>query len=408
MLKRTVYEQTSRILRPGSFRDVLVYDVMEEIVKVEAMQRDPDVLSFESRFESGNLQLAIRVQPAEYDLILQSDIGSKPGRHNQWFYFSIQNMVPLVPYKLNIINMSKGNSQFGEGMQPVIYSMKEGVWRRGGDNICFYKNHYRKPVDAVDNPPFTTPANTTATNGKLASTIPTYSTLSFHLKSLHQDDTLFIAYHYPYTLSDLTLFLDSLQVGKERLADLQKTGQSDTLVSCDKFNLRCRRQDLVGKTAGGNQIELLTVTAFDDASISDFPIAERVYVFLTARVHPGESNASFIMHGVIQFLLGDDETAHCLRQRCVFKIVPMLNPDGVIAGNHRCGLGGTDLNRAWQCPSETRSPTIYWTKMLWKYLVDKGKRPLVSCDFHGHSKKKNVFIFGCENGPGLNDGIEKV
>jgi hypothetical protein len=30
------------------------------------------------------------------------------------------------------------------------------------------------------------------------------------------------------------------------------------------------------------------------------------------------------------------------------------------------------------------------------------------CDFHGHSKRKNVFIYGCENGPGENENLEKV
>ncbi|KAJ3028713.1 UNVERIFIED_CONTAM: Cytosolic carboxypeptidase 1 [Siphonaria sp. JEL0065] len=407
-MRRTIYEQTSRILRPGMYSDQMVYDVMDESVRLEAVEKNPEVLWFESRFESGNLQMAIKVQPTEYDLILQSDIGSKPGRHNQWFYFSVRNMSPSISYKFNIINMSKGNSQFGEGMQPVIYSMKDGVWRRGGDNICFYKNHYRKPDSPkTDEPSSFNVVGSGPSSGKLVSSIPTYSTLTFHLKNPHQEDTIYIAYHYPYTVSDLTLFLDSLQVGGDGILALQKEGQTNTVKSCDKFNLRCRRQTL-GSSMGGNKLELLTITAFDEDSINESPISDRIYIFLTARVHPGESNSSYIMHGVIQFLLGDDDTAHCLRQRCVFKIIPMLNPDGVIAGNHRCGLGGTDLNRAWQSPSPSRTPTIYWTKLLWKYLVDKGHRPLVSCDFHGHSKKKNVFIFGCENGPGLNDGIEKI
>ena len=29
------------------------------------------------------------------------------------------------------------------------------------------------------------------------------------------------------------------------------------------------------------------------------------------------------------------------------KVVPMLNPDGVINGNYRCSLAGVDLNRVW-------------------------------------------------------------
>ena len=36
-----------------------------------------------------------------------------------------------------------------------------------------------------------------------------------------------------------------------------------------------------------------------------------------------------------------------LRDHFVFKIVPMLNPDGVVNGNYRCSLSGQDLNRQW-------------------------------------------------------------
>ena len=38
----------------------------------------------------------------------------------------------------------------------------------------------------------------------------------------------------------------------------------------------------------------------------------------------------------------------------VFKVVPMLNPDGVIYGNNRCSLSGVDLNRQWKRPSKVR------------------------------------------------------
>ena len=51
------------------------------------------------------------------------------------------------------------------------------------------------------------------------------------------------------------------------------------------------------------------------------------------------------MEGVIDFLMSKEPDAVALRDKYVFKIVPMLNPDGVITGNYRCSLGGYDLNR---------------------------------------------------------------
>jgi murein tripeptide amidase MpaA len=51
------------------------------------------------------------------------------------------------------------------------------------------------------------------------------------------------------------------------------------------------------------------------------------------------------MEGIIDFLLSNRAEALILRDKYVFKIIPMLNPDGVIVGNYRCSLGGHDLNR---------------------------------------------------------------
>jgi murein tripeptide amidase MpaA len=51
------------------------------------------------------------------------------------------------------------------------------------------------------------------------------------------------------------------------------------------------------------------------------------------------------MKGLIDYLISDDPGALFLRETFVFKIIPMLNPDGVVVGNYRCSLSGHDLNR---------------------------------------------------------------
>ena len=116
---------------------------------------------------------------------------------------------------------------------------------------------------------------------------------------------------------------------------------------------------------------------------------------LTARVHPGESVGSWMMKGALDFLTSTDiPEAEILRQHFVFKVIPMLNPDGVINGNYRCSLAGCDLNRRWKAPSKVLHPTIYHTKQMIHHFV-KERELLIFTDFHGHSRRKNIFMYGC-------------
>ncbi|MCJ8734883.1 hypothetical protein PDJAM_G00240410 [Pangasius djambal] len=125
------------------------------------------------------------------------------------------------------------------------------------------------------------------------------------------------------------------------------------------------------------------------------PEQEKRVVFLTARVHPGESPASFICQGVIDFLVSQHPVAQVLRDHVVFKIVPMLNPDGVYLGNYRCSLMGFDLNRHWQDPSQWAHPTLHAVKQL---IIQMNQDPKVSLEFyidvHAHSTMMNGFMYG--------------
>jgi murein tripeptide amidase MpaA len=52
-----------------------------------------------------------------------------------------------------------------------------------------------------------------------------------------------------------------------------------------------------------------------------------------------------MMHGFLKFITGNSPEAREMRKKFVFKIVPMINPDGVIGGNYRSSFSGSDLNR---------------------------------------------------------------
>ena len=88
---------------------------------------------------------------------------------------------------------------------------------------------------------------------------------------------------------------------------------------------------------------------------------------MVGRLHPGETHSSWLIHGFIRFLLSESQKAKELRKKIVFKIVPMLNPDGVIVGNYRCTLAGCDMNRNFGGDSviaqRLNPETIFFKKM---------------------------------------------
>ena len=116
-------------------------------------------------------------------------------------------------------------------------------------------------------------------------------------------------------------------------------------------------------------------------------------------MHPGESNSSFIMQGFLDFITGQSPEAANLRKRYVFKIVPMINPDGVIAGNYRSSLSGNDLNRQFANPNPKLHPEVVALRKLVGNINSKQLEydPLTAyIDIHGHSRKKSIFIYGPE------------
>ena len=73
----------------------------------------------------------------------------------------------------------------------------------------------------------------------------------------------------------------------------------------------------------------------------------------------------------------------------------MLNPDGVVNGNYRCNLSGSDLNRQWPAPDAALHGEVAALKKLMQGLAREGKLVLF-CDLHGHSNKRGVFMYCCD------------
>ncbi|XP_058502307.1 cytosolic carboxypeptidase 2 [Solea solea] len=314
-------------------------------------------LEFESRFESGNLQKAVQVGDHEYELTLSTDMYTR--KHTQWFYFRVRNMKAGVTYRFTIVNLMKSSSLYSLGMKPLLYSEKaakeKGVgWQRTGSNIKYYRNC---------NP------NTKDNN---SDTIPLYS-LTWTLHFPYDSDTCYLSHCYPYTYSRLQRYL-------------RQISSNPKVVSYCTMRVLCH-------SLAGNTVYVMTITNRADAKLES---RRKKAVVVTARVHPGETNGSWMMEGLLDFLLGDSEDAQLLRDTFVFKIVPMLNPDGVVVGNYRCSLTGRDLNRNYKTLLRESFPCVLHTLNMVKRLVAE-MDVVLYCDFHGHNRKNNVFMYGCSN-----------
>ena len=282
-------------------------------------------------------------------MILKPDYNTRG--YTQWYYFRVSNTKPGKNYRFNIINLIKPDSLFNHGMRPLMYSdamaKKNGRgWIRTGNDICYYQNSMKRKNQGY------------------------YYTLTWQCQFDAEKDTVYLTHSYPYTFTDLQRYLNTLEADPKR-------------------KNRMRRRTLCQSIAGNN-CDMLVITTFQSDHES---IKNRKGIALSSRVHPGETGASWMMKGVLDYLTGSSLNAKILRDNFVFKVVPMLNPDGVINGNTRCNLAGVDLNRCWIDPSRKMQPTVYHYKNMVKKLQEDRDVFLV-LDLHGHSRKKNIFCYG--------------
>lgn len=412
------------------------------------MESQPQSLYFRANFPCGNLQRAIKVSPEEYDLVLAWDTSTNS--FTQWFCFSVGNYDPGRTYTFNILNMEKKGSTFNDGQRPLMYHVRSSRpagpvppkddWKRVGHDIFYFQNPYARPareslkghrptqtqlarsgVTQCASPTLpthprsrattrrappaaspTTSFNTSPPRGrppkKAGGTVrhpaegPKLFTLSFKVTMPSDGGVVYFANCFPYTYADLLQHLESLG---SRYAQRGAVGESPFTVQSLCTSL------------GGLPVPIVTATASinaDGVRYTTEEIRARPICVLTARIHPGETNSSYVMHGLLDALAGgrDESTprvadvSRALLQRFVFKIVPMLNPDGVLMGNHRCSLAGVDLNRDYLHPEPETNPVIYSLKQLLRHHMQREQRPVtLFTDFHGHSRATNFLIYGC-------------
>jgi len=261
------------------------------------------------------------VNDNEYDLYMRVDSNTRG--HHQWFYFKVTGKIKEDrQIKFNIVNFTKKRSLYENGMKVCICDWKERTqqlhaliekrskglvsqkefevvdfealgWKRGGDNITYQKSKinpkksayvYEESEDEEDDDD----SCEEVYKRKL------YYQLSFthEFKADKDSQCSYFAYSFPYTFTKVCSLMKQIRI-KEGVKYFMK--ENPTFV----------------RSLSGVFIPLLTITSRVDSS-NKHAILHREFapedlpkysfkrtVIITGRVHPGETNASYMMQGFL-------------------------------------------------------------------------------------------------------------
>ncbi|EEH53197.1 uncharacterized protein MICPUCDRAFT_21490, partial [Micromonas pusilla CCMP1545] len=307
---------------------------------------------FNCDFEGGNLGTTRMIGESEYELHVRAD--TENPRYRLWFHFCVRNNKPKQKVVFHVVNFSKSKSLYRDGMSPTVRSQSDPAWKRIHPKHVFYYKCVLKKNQPV---------------------------MTFVHVFDRPDEAYYFCYSYPFSYSHQQRLLSDLE--RRRLPFVTR--------------------ELLCRSVQNRRCDVLMIgdqTRYKHRGVTN----KRKVILLTCRVHPGETPSSHTLRGFIDWLTSDDPHAVALRLHVTFVIVPMLNPDGCFHGNYRTDSLGTDLNRAWENPTEFE-PTLLAVRSLAKtYAEDSTVELDFYIDCHAHTTSKASFLF--VNPPEESDSAE--
>ncbi|MFQ5754064.1 MAG: M14 family zinc carboxypeptidase, partial [bacterium] len=143
--------------------------------------------------------------------------------------------------------------------------------------------------------------------------------------------------------------------------------------------------DSLGASVQNRALWQLTITS------EQAPAEPRTTVFVHARTHPAEVQGWWVTSEFIKLLLSEDEFARFMREKCVFYIIPMYNPDGVELELPRQNAHGIDLESNWNANPVEPEVTILRTRF--KELMASSAPIEAALNMHSALACKRYFVY---------------
>ncbi len=292
---------------------------------------NPDTIVTDS-FESGSIGKTEMISENEWELYIADDNDNPdlPDSWRCWWYFKIEN---LSKWKTTTLTIK--NSGWPYYYVPV-YSYDQKEW------LHFSEEEVTQNAEG-----------------------------DIILNKKFKKGDVWIARFYPYTFSDLEIWLKSIE--NKPFVEIQKPGYSQE----------------------GKPVYLIKITD------SETPSTNKKRIFMHARTHSAEVPPSFLIEGLVDFLLSGSTEAREILSDFEFYIFPMQNVDGAIAGNYRSTPKSENLEMMWNYDFnntleliEGTPPEVTVVHQYAKNLMsDGGPRITIALNLHSSNSEPEICPF---------------
>ena len=362
----------------SSFSKIPTYDDRENISQKTFNFKD---ITFTSEFNSGNMKQCTQVKENHFSILIASDcegkyILNKISIFKIWFYFGVMSEKERN-VKISIDNLNNFYKIFKNGYK-ICYNILDE-----NETPISYQNKYKENEEIN--------WKRLEKDYELALDVETnLLSIKFNFDLPKKRYVLF-SFCFPWSYDKNESFLKYI---KEKTKN-KNIYYHDEILTLSKEKRNIHLLTITSKkNMINNKKEPNLNGLFPDKNRCNLIMHDKHIIFITARVHPGETPGTLTFNGILKLLVdNDNQMSKILLDNFIFKLIPIINVDGVSNGHFRLNMEGYNLNRCYLGPSPKITPENYAITKLF-YFYSSNFKVRYYFDLHADMNTRGVYTFG--------------
>jgi len=342
-------------------------------------------ITFTSEFNSGNMKQCTKINDNEYSLLIALDCEGKTlnntvSNYKIWFYFGVKSIKEKV-IKISIDNLNNFYKIFKNGYKIVYNEL------RVGETPSQFQKSY---IENEEN-------NWKRLDREYEISLDEKTNLlSIKFEyNLPEDQYVLFAFCFPWSYEKNEAYLKYINENYMNRINETNIYYHDEILTLSKEKRKIHLLTITSKSnVESSKKEPYISGLFPEKNRSNLTLHDRHIIFITARVHPGETPGTLTFNGILKTLINSDNPLNkLLLDNFVFKLIPIINVDGVSNGYFRLDQDGFNLNRCYLNPNQKINPENYAITKLFYFYSSKYKVRYYF-DLHADMNTRGVYTFG--------------